>query len=291
MRFNIFRRTMAVLLAAATVFSLSACNKKPTEPEVPERLNPSTWVNTLEPPDLSGMYQVEVPVENKEKLLELKAKNPDAVAWLQVPNTTINDGIVQTTDNDYYYRRDEYKNYSFQGCVWLDYECDLKGGTKEEVPQNTIIYGHNLGNPQGIADDPNDVEFAQILKFNDPEFAKANPYIYLTTEGEDLVYQVFAAFYTQSKMEPVEYIHPAYKAETFKELTNDMKMRSTLNYPDVKVGSDDKIVLLSTCCYKYGTYAVNKDQRFVLAGKLVKSGNYAETANVEPNANIKEPTF
>lgn len=291
------KRTVALVLTAGALLSLAACKKQdPIPPEEPGRLNPSTWVNTLTPPDLSNLYLVEVPAENKQKLLDLKSKNADAALWIQIPGTTVNDGVVQTTDNEYYYRRDELKQYSFAGCLWLDYECDVKNGTKADIPQNTIIYGHNLGNPQGVKDDPNDVEFAQLLKFEDPEFAKANPYIYLTTENEDLVYQIFAVLYTEENMKPVPYIYASYPPANrpeykFKPMVDDLRARSVLNYPDVTVDENDKTLLLSTCCYKYGSYAVNKKQRFVVAAKLVKGSTFSETANVEKNPNPKQPSF
>ena len=50
--------------------------------------------------------------------------------------------------------------YSFQGCYWVDYEC--KVGTRETQSRNTIIYGHNTAVSQ---DDPNGLDFAQLLRF------------------------------------------------------------------------------------------------------------------------------
>lgn len=293
---QMFKRAACILLAVAAAASLAACNKKPATPEESassesQRIKPSSWLNELLPPDLSNAYRPEFPVENKEKLADMVTKNADSTVWLKVPNTTIDDVVVQTTDNDYYYRRDEYKQYSFQGCLWLDYECDMKTGSKADVPQNTIIYGHNLGKPQGVKDDPNDVEFAQLLKFEDPEFAAANPYVYLTTEGEDLIYQVFGVFYSEANMKPVSYIYPSFTEANFTTLIEDMRARSVINYPEVTVESTDKILTLSTCCYKYGTYAQNKNQRFVVVAKLVKGTSFSETAVVEKNESPKEPSF
>lgn len=290
------KRAFAALLAAAMLFSLAACNKESgtdssSGKEVEERLKPSSWTNPLEPPARESAFQVEVPEENKTGMEAAKAKNSDVVAWLQIPNTSINDPIVQTTDNEFYYRRNIDKAYAFEGCLYMDYECNLRSGTKADVPQNTIIYGHNLGNPQGVTDDPNGKVFAQLLHFRDIEFAKANPYIYLTTEGEDLIYQVFAVIYTEDIMKPVQYILPRYTNEDYAKLLDDIKARSIFNYPDVNATINDKILTLSTCTYKYGTYAVNNRQRFVVFGKLVKGKNFVETANVEENPNPKQPTF
>ncbi|MCI8441032.1 MAG: class B sortase [Provencibacterium sp.] len=292
------KRAAALALAVAMVASLAACNKTPAPDEDVsssggfERWKPSSWTNPLSIPELESEYQVEVPEENRQQLQEQRESlNSDIVCWLQVPNTSINKPVVQTTDNDYYYRRGLDKQYLFDGTLWMDYECDLKDGTKSDVPQNTIIYGHNLGNPQGVTDDPTGVEFAQLLYFNDIEFARANPYVYLSTDNEDLVYQIFAVIYTEASMKPVSYIYPSYSNSDFAKLLEDIHARSIYNYPDVNVTISDKILTLSTCTYKYGPYSQNNQQRFVVFAKLVQGKNFAETANVEENPNPKQPTF
>lgn len=128
--------------------------------------------------DAGGNYVPTIPDVSKE--LEQAVKdNSDVVGWLQVPDTKINEPVVQTTDNEYYLRRDYKKNYSYAGCYYLDYESVLFDEGKD-LPQNAIIYGHNLGNPLGTKDDPEADKFAQLLKFDDVEFAKKTPYTYFT---------------------------------------------------------------------------------------------------------------
>lgn len=289
------KRVLAVVMASAMIVTMAACQKKSDEStsstETVERLKPSSWTNPLTAPERESEYQVEVPEENKASMEEIKAQNSDVIAWLQVPNTTLNEPVVQTTDNDFYYRRNVYKQNAFEGCLFMDYECDIGTGVKADMPQNTIIYGHNLGNPQGVTDDPNGLLFAQLLNFRDIEFAKKTPYIYLTTEGEDLVYQVFAVIYTEANMKPVSYIYPSYSASDFSKLLEDIYARSIYKYPDVTVTANDKLLTLSTCTYKYGTYSVNNQQRFVVFSKLVNGKNFTETANVEENPDPKQPTF
>lgn len=292
------KRAAALALAVAMIASLAACSKTPstddddTSSDGFERWKPSSWSNPLSVPEMESEYQVEVPKENREQLQEQRESlNSDIVCWLQVPNTTINKPVVQTDNNEDYYRANLQKQYALEGTLWMDYECDLKDGTKADVPQNTIIYGHNIGNPVGEKDDPTGVEFAQLLHFNDIEFAKANPYVYLSTDNEDLVYQIFAVIYTEASMKPVQYIYPTYNNADYAKLLEDIQARSIYNYPDVNVTISDKILTLSTCCYKYGNYSQNNHQRFVVFAKLVQGKNFSETANVEENPSPKEPTF
>lgn len=87
------------------------------------------------------------------ELADAVRQNSDVVGWLTLPNTTINEAVVQTTNNDYYLRRDVKKNYAYEGCYYMDYE-SVMFDNGADLAQNTIIYGHNLGSPMGVKDDP-----------------------------------------------------------------------------------------------------------------------------------------
>lgn len=299
-------KSLPLLLTAVILLSLPAgCKREdappPEEPVTVTRLKPSNWKNPLEPPDLVTPYQMEVPQENREKMEELKASAGDVVAYLEVPGTSINDVIVQYSGDDlayvrangqyYYERKDIYGNYKWEGCFFMDFEDRIGSGSAAEMPQNTILYGHHLGNPQGVTNDPNGAMFAPLLFFREEEFATKTPYIYLTTESEDLIYQVFAAGDMQTVTRPVEYNLAQYTAEQFTQLIEDMRRRSYFLYPDVEVSPGDKLLTLSTCIYDYGTYRQNHSQRFVVFAKLVTDGRFEETANVEANPDRLIPTW
>jgi SrtB family sortase len=211
-------------------------------------------------------------------------------SWLQLPNTKINEAVVQTTNNDFYLRRDVRKNYSYEGCYYLDYESVMFDGGKD-LAQNSIIYGHNLGSPLGVKDDPDGAKFAQLLKLDDIEVAKKTPYIFLTTESGNHIFEIFTVMYCEAIISPVPYHYAEYSQARFSQLIADVKERSQYHY-DVDVQPDDKILTLSTCTYKYGTYSQNPDQRFVVMGRLVKEGeDYYESARLTVNENPKAPSF
>lgn len=224
------------------------------------------------------------------KLRKAMEKNSDVVAWLTLPNTSIDDAVVQTADNDYYLRRDVEKKYSYEGCYYMDYESVMFDDGRD-LATNTIIYGHNLGKPIGVRDDPNGVKFAQLLKLNDAETARKTPCVYLTTEGAAHAFEIFAAFYCEAYTKPVSYLHAAYSHQELEALTADAKARSTFLY-DVEVGGGDQILTLSTCTYKYGTYSQNADQRFVVMARLMQDGEPVKTeAQIKKNPSPKEPSF
>lgn len=236
-----------------------------------------------------GQYAPVVP-DVKKQLADAHKENSDVVAWLALPNTKINEPVVQTTNNDEYIRKDAKKKYSYEGCYYIDYESVMFDDGKD-LAHNTIIYGHNLGNPLGVKDDPEAAKFAQLLKLNDPEIAKKTPYVYLTTEGAEHIFEIFAVFYSEAVISPVPYHYAQYTETDFGELIKDVKARSEYTY-DTDVNWDDKLLTLSTCSYKYGTYSQNPHQRYVVMARLVRKGEaFHEQANLKVNAAPKAPSF
>jgi len=270
-------KTVALFSTVIMLITLPACGKKGTID------NPNGEY------DSSGNYTPSVPDVSKE-LEDARKQNTDVVAWLQLPNTKINEAVVQTTNNEFYLRRDVKKNYSYEGCYYMDYE-SVMFDDGADIARNTIIYGHNLGSPMGVKDDPDGVKFAQLLKLDDIEVAKSTPYIYLTTESGNHIFEIFSVMYCEALTKPVPYHYADYNDEQFELLVSDAKARSQYNY-DTAVTAQDKILTLSTCTYKYGTYSQNAEQRFVVMGRLVRKGEeYHEKANLTANENPKAPSF
>ena len=58
---------------------------------------------------------VSVNEENADKnaidFEKLKSINPDVVAWIKINGTTINYPVMKTTDNNYYLKKNFYKEY------------------------------------------------------------------------------------------------------------------------------------------------------------------------------------
>lgn len=191
-----------------------------------------------------------------ESLEKAKRANQDTVAWLQVPNTDINNSVVQAIDNNYYLRRNEQKEDDAYGCYYADFECSV--GAREVLDPNTIIYGHsNLG-----GDDPNGKRFSQLFKFTDPEMAKKTPYIYLATSEERLTFEVFAVFYTKTDF---DYIKVQISNEEMREITKKAEELSIYDYGK-EITAEDKILTLSTCTEKFGT---DGTYRYVVMARLI----------------------
>ena len=67
-------------------------------------------------------------------------KNQDTIAWIEIPETDINNMVMQGDDNDYYLRRNEDKKDDIYGCYFADYECAFGG--MANFSKNTIFNGN-----------------------------------------------------------------------------------------------------------------------------------------------------
>ena len=188
----------------------------------------------------------------------------DLVAYIKVPNTDIDDPVVQSKDNNYYLRKNIYGEYSFSGCYFVDYECDMAN-----LSQNTIIYGHNLRDKSRL--------FGQLTRYKKLDFYKKSPVISFDTKTQEHKWKVFSVFLTNNKKEDGEkfyYLDPNFKTQAdFLKFATEITRRSIINTP-VDVLENDKILLLSTC-----DYTVDNDWRLVIAARMVRGGE-DETVDV-----------
>ena len=218
--------------------------------------------------------------ETLDKIAAAQAQNSDVVGWLTIPNTTIDAEVLQKVgDNVYYERRDITQKYNWYGCYYADGGNTF--GTRNDLTKNTIIYGHNM------EDKANGLKFAQLMHYLDVDWASKNPYIYFSTPEDDMVFQVYAVFYTDTGF---QYHLENPDTATFDNIIKEARLRSELNY-DVDVNTGDKILTLSTCTYKFGGPS-NTNQRFVVQARLFRAGEeIKDTVNVTKNPNPKAPNF
>ena len=262
----------AIMVGTVVLFLVLRGCGGPAEPSAPETSGGASQSVVL--PDFAAL------------LAQAESQNKDAVAWLYVPGTDINEAVYQAADNEYYLRRGGNKKYSFSGSLFLDYRNKL-----HPLSQNTIVYGHHIGSPMGAKDDPDGVKFGQLLRFADEEFAQRTPYVWLTVGEETYAFQVFVVAYLEAYLKPVEYHHPDFSPQDWQTLIADLEDRSLYHYPG-GAGPDDKILTLSTCVYKYGTYSQNPNQRLIVVGRLVEGGvGAADKADLTVNENPKPPQF
>ena len=106
----------------------------------------------------------EEPIENP--YLEYFDQNEDMAAWLLIPDTKIDEPVMWTPgDENYYLNRNFKKKSDKNGCLILDTDSCL-----DPITTNQIIHGHNMKSGR---------MFGTLMKYEDPDYAKEHPYIYL----------------------------------------------------------------------------------------------------------------
>lgn len=213
-----------------------------------------------------------------KKTVSFYELNNDTVGWLYVPGTSIDESVVQTTDNNFYLRRSNMKKNATDGCYFLDFRVNL--GTRSQMSKNVVLYGHSMD------DDPNGARFSQLKRYLDLDYCKENSYIYFTTpDGDNMVWQIFAVFYTDISF---EYHHPNPDNAEYLNIITDARKRSEFNF-DVSVGVNDNILTLSTCTYLIDP-ANRSNYRYVVMAKLLPAGTEpSDEVKVEVNPAPKKP--
>ena len=179
--------------------------------------------------DIDQPVYAEAEFEVEVDFVSLRARNPEAVAWLWIPDTDISYPIVQGIDND------KYLHYTFDGIqsvigsIFLDYRNSAGFGDA-----HSVIYGHNMKNGS---------MFGQLSKFGDAEYLENHSYIHVITEEKFMTYRIFSQYIMTLN-------HDSYKmdfadAASFKEYLARLKA-----YSGYKAGFEpdyERIITLSTC--------------------------------------------
>lgn len=257
---------IAIILSIS--FLMMGCSEnEPVEPN--ESSNESSQLSDEEKKD---------PIPTVDKQLELSAakeKNDDTVAWLYIPAAEIDDQIMQAENNAYYLHFDENENYSVWGCYYAD--CRSVFGSRENLNTNTVIYGHSADDC-----DPNGEKFTKLFRFMDAKFTEENPYIYLSIDGEELIFQIAACVITDTSF---DYITPNPVGDGITPFIESIERKNWLNINGLELSEDDKLLTLSTCCKKFDANNTG-EQRLVIIAKLLPEGalkdDYTVTAALSP---------
>lgn len=101
------------------------------------------------------------PEERQIDFAALKAINPDVVAWLYIPGTSIDYPILCATEEegaDYYLRRNIYRKKNSHGCIYY------------RPAEPTILYGHNMHDG---------TMFGQVKKYKKKSYQEKHRYLYV----------------------------------------------------------------------------------------------------------------
>ena len=183
-----------------------------------------------------------------------KEVNPEIYAWLYAPHTGIDYPVLQHEDKDdyaFYSSHNEKGEEDDKGAINTEYF-----NLKEFRDYLTVIYGRNMGDG---------TMFSNLELYRDPTFFKDNPYIYVYTDDEILVYKTFAAY----EFEDVHLIlfYVTSVDFMFEKYLNGLEEMPGIDANIDKTawpGKDDRILTLST-------YIRNdpNSKRYLVQAKLI----------------------
>lgn len=213
--------------------------------------------------------------ESLDRYEKLKSINKDFCGWLKIEGTGIDVPLVQCEDNDKYLKTSFYGKSSQYGNPFVDHRNNLK-----KFDRNTVIYGHNM---------KDNMVFAELTQYKDPDFLKNHPIIYLGTLYDDTYWKVCSVFITNAMKGDdngyyFEYNFVNCKDDNFDSYAKELKKRSIVNTGvDVKQG--DKLLTLSTCVYDF------REARLAVVARQVREDELKkiDTSKVTKNNNPKYP--
>lgn len=173
----------------------------------------------------------------------LRQINPEIVAWLFIPGTSINYPVLQGSDNSYYLNHLADGTRNRCGSIFLDYR-----SSPDFSDRNTIIHGHNMGNG---------TMFQDLTLYKSHEFFDDHPNGYLLTPKEKYTITFFAGSLVTVDSD-------AWKRDfsgdaAFNTWLDDILSAASV-HTELQPNSSDQIVSLSTCSYEF------QDARWVLQG-------------------------
>ncbi|MDD4510394.1 MAG: class B sortase [Oscillospiraceae bacterium] len=225
---------------------------KPSQPQTADvtHITDGEVATEIEPTSSdSGIPSATEPPVNSS-LLEAQKINGDILGWITVDGTMIDYPFVRSKDNADYLRTDLYGNYSVAGTVFMDYRCE---GDLSSF--NTILYGHKMKDSS---------MFSDLGLFADDAFWAEHTGGTLYLPDVTYTLEVFAYAVVQSTdmklYAPYIEAPPEDKTELLRYIREQARQ-----YREIEVGTDDQILLLSTCSYEYS------GARSIVVAKITKA--------------------
>lgn len=181
-------------------------------------------------------------IDYEEELNKVRNKynNNDIVGILSNSDDTLNEIVMQSTDNDYYLEHTVYHESNWRGQTFLDYRNDINNSDK------LIIYGHNSNYYN--------LPFKVLENYYNKSYYDENKYLYLQTNLNKYKYEIFSVYVEVSDWDYYNKMKFNTKNEYYNHI---LKLKNKSMYDtNVSVNEDDKILIIQTCSTKkeYSNY-------------------------------------
>lgn len=175
----------------------------------------------------------------------LQKINPEAVGWIEIPDTIISYPMLHSTDNSYYLTHTFQNESNKVGSIFVE-----TANEADFSDLHTIVYGHNMKNGS---------MFAGLKSYSSKGYWQSHPYVYIDLADGAHCYEIFSCH--EASTSDITYTIGYAADDTYASFLESLKA-SSLYDTGVSVGTEDKVVTLSTCTQ-------NGQKRFVVHAKKV----------------------
>lgn len=170
--------------------------------------------------------------ENKVvDIKKLKELNKDAIGWIEIPDTNLDEPLVQGNDNDYYlWRSFDKKTYPLTGTIFLDVY-----NKKDFSDRISYIFGHNMWDK---------TKFSCFVNFENKEFLENHKQVFIHTEDKLLEYEIIGVDLVDPNTPLYEQSSDRNKDLNF--IKKELSKHISKDEVD-KIDENSKLLMLVTC--------------------------------------------
>jgi sortase B len=169
--------------------------------------------------------------------------NQDITGILYIPNTSIKEPILQTSNNYYYLSHSPSQEYFQYGSIYMDYRTNPNNSRK------LLIYGHS-----SIHKSLDIVPFNELEEYYSKDYYDTHKYITLILENETREYEIFSIYVETSDFTYLD-LNFTSNNSWYSHLI-ELKSKSFYE-TEVEINPDEEILILQTCSTnkKYSSYS------------------------------------
>ena len=215
---------MSISLVAALVFQILNVHKNQQIKEFSDKSNKKYEPSTEEINYLANRFK------------ELKAVNPETVAYVYAPGTQLDEPVVQTSDNATYLDKTfEGQHEPFMGTVFMDMD-----NHKDFSDRLTWLFGHARGSKAGDHRMFNDVNY-----YDRQDYFDKHRYVVIETPERKYYYQAMGLVIVP---EETAFYRTEFKDdEDFTTQLRNIYEAARTKDPEMKIKASDRYLVLSTC--------------------------------------------
>ena len=219
-------------LTAYEIFeSLSTMAEEVSDNATPASVKPEKRTqaqSSAQPATLSGV-----------NLAKLQSQNAEFIAWLQIPGTSVNYPVVQTSDTAFYLTHNFKRQKAKAGTLFSLPSTDYRTPGK-----NIVIYGHHLSHR------PNAM-FSPLLNYKQAGYGRKHSKVLLDSIFRSNTYRVFAVVNWDIDGDWMPMQTSFGSTEEFTAFVQEAQRRSLYD-TGVSVPENAEILTLITCDRSFG---------------------------------------